>query len=65
MRLTSSGTYRWLDVVRAWAVKGEDMGGIGGGELEHPRQGLGANWAGWEPSEEAQEPSWGTAKGGL
>ena len=57
MRLTSSGTYRWLDVVRAWAVKGEDMGGSGGGELEHPRQGLGANWAGWEPSEEAQEPS--------
>ena len=41
------------------------MGGIGGGSLEHPRQWLGAQWADWEPSEEAQEPSWGTAKGGL
>ena len=35
-------------------VKGEEMSGIGAGSLEHPRQWLGAQWAGWEPSEEAQ-----------
>ena len=56
---------------RAWAVKGECMGRIGAGSLEHPRQWLGAQWAGRVlPREEAaqersEEPSWGTANGGL
>jgi len=53
------------------------MGGFGGGYLEHSRQWLGTQWAGLvlgvsrasqsrqaRPGE-AQEPSWGTAKGGT
>ena len=58
-------------------VKGGDIGNLGGGSLEHPRQWLGAQWAGLflgvpsrpEPPggapEEAQEPSWGAAKAGI
>ena len=57
---------------RTCMVKGGgDLGGFGGGWLEHPRQWLGAKWADLllgvpscpEPlgSEEAQEPSWGNA----
>ena len=46
---------------RRW-VKGGDMGGFGGCWLEHPRQWLGDQ--GSRP-EEAQEPSWGTAKRAL
>ena len=58
-------------------VKRSEIGGFGGGYLEHPRQWLGAQWASllpWEcraaqshqaRPEEAQEPSWGTAKGVL
>ena len=30
----------------AWMVKGGEIGGFGGGLLEHPRQWLGAQWAG-------------------
>ena len=55
-------------------VKGSEVGG--GGQLEHPRQWLGAQWAGLSPREcraaqsrqerpeEVQRPSWGAAKGG-
>ena len=35
----------------AWGVNGSGIGEYGGGELEHPRQRLGAQWAGlsaWE-----------------
>ena len=58
-------------------VKGGKIGGFSGGSLEHPRQWLGAPWAGlfpWEcPAaqsrqarpEEAQELSWRAAKGGT
>ena len=59
----------------AWsqAVK---SAGFGGGSLEHPRQWLGAQWVGLflgvrvaqsrqARPEEAQKPSWGTAKGAL
>ena len=57
-------------------VKGSEIGGFGGGELEHPKQWLGAGGpaSSWEcrtaqsrqgRSEEAKEPSWGTAKGPL
>ena len=67
MKLTGSAA-------RAWMVEGVGIGGFGGGSLEHPRQWLGAQWAGlflgvhaaqnrqMRP-EEAQVPSWGTAKG--
>eukprot|EP00964_Phaeocystis_antarctica_P016631 scaffold9156_cov57-Phaeocystis_antarctica.AAC.2 len=61
----------------AWMGNGGEMGGFGGGYLEHPRQWLGTQWAGLvlgvgrasqsrqaRPGE-AQEPSWGTAKGGA
>ena len=56
-------------------VKGSGIGGFRGGWLEHPRQWLGAQWPGFSPwvcraarshqahPEEAQEPSWGAAKG--
>ena len=61
---------------RACMVKGGEIGGFGGGLLDHPRQWLGTQWAGLSlgvPSrperrarlEEAQEPSWGTAQGTL
>ena len=57
-----------LDVERrAWAVKGDGMvkgdgiGGFGGESLEHPRQWLGAQWAGLFLG----VPSWGTAMGGA
>ena len=57
-------------------VKGGEIGGFGGGSLEHPRQWLGAQWSGLSSPgsaappraargalcEEAQEPSSGTAK---
>ena len=54
-------------------VKGGEIGGFGGGSLEHPRQRLGAKWVGlclecraaWSRQArpgEALEPSWGTAK---
>ena len=58
-------------------VKGGGIGDFGGGQLEHPRRWPGANWRGlfpWEcraaqsrqaPPEEAQQPSWGAAKGGT
>ena len=51
-----------------WRANGGDIGGLGGGSLEHPRPWLGAQWAGlslWEcraaqsrqaRPEEAQEP---------
>ena len=32
--------------LRAWMVEGDEMGGFGGGSLEHPRQWLGSQWAG-------------------
>ena len=52
------------------------MCGFRGGSLEHPRQWLGAQWVGrilgvrvaqsrQARPEEAQEPSWGTAKGAI
>ena len=53
------------------------MGGFGGGSLEHRRQWLGAQWAGFSPWArrasqscqarpfEAQEPSSGVARGAL
>ena len=53
-------------------VKGSGIGSFGGGALEHPRQWLGAQWAGLSPgsaeSPRATEshragPSWGAAKG--
>ena len=62
---------------RACTVGGGAIGGFGGGWLEQPRHWLGAQWAGlssWEcraaqsrraRPEEAQEQSWGTAKGGT
>ena len=59
----------------AYMVKGGEMGGLGGGELEHPRQWLGAQRPGFSPErrviqscqarpEEARGPTSGTAKGG-
>ena len=35
----------------AWMVKGGEIGGFGGGLLEHPRQWLGAQWRGLFPWE--------------
>ncbi len=50
-------------------VKGGECGGFAGGWLEHPRRWLGAQWAGLflgvPNCSEAQEPTWGTAKGAL
>ena len=57
-------------------VKGGEIGGFEAGWLEHPRQWLGTQWPGLTlrvcrasqsqaRPEEAQEPSWGTAKGAL
>ena len=58
-------------------VKGGGIGSFGGGSLEHPRQWLAAQWLGLFLGvyraaqsrqvrlDEAQEPSWGTAKEAL
>ena len=42
---------RSLPSESAWQVTGGCIGGFGGGSLEHPRQWLGAQWAGLSPWE--------------
>eukprot|EP00964_Phaeocystis_antarctica_P033439 scaffold18964_cov33-Phaeocystis_antarctica.AAC.1 len=57
----------------AWKVKGGEIDDLGGGWLEHPRQWLGrslprerrASQSCQARPEEAQELSWGAAKGAL
>ena len=43
---TALALSRVSEEMRAWMVKGSEIGGFGGGSLEHPRQWLVAHWPG-------------------
>ena len=73
--ISSVPLYAYSTTLRsACMVKGGDIGDLGGGSLEHPSWAPGGLTSSWEcrasrscqaRPEEAQESSWGAAKGPL